>query len=139
MGKTKDEVGYRKPPKKTQFQKGKSGNPKGRPKRTQENKTLQQMLRDQVLKEVPGQINGKKSKLTSLEVIFVRQLSEAMKGNTAATKLVFSLIEKHVPLNRTLAELMKDTPVFAWTAEDDARVEKTKLLEGVTYNEKGKD
>ena len=28
-----DDVGYRKPPKHSQFKKGKSGNPKGRPKR----------------------------------------------------------------------------------------------------------
>jgi len=27
-------VGYKKPPKKTQFKKGKSGNPKGRPKKS---------------------------------------------------------------------------------------------------------
>jgi hypothetical protein len=138
MGKTKHEGGYCKPPKKTQFQKGKSGNPKGRPKRTQESKTLQQMLRDLALKEVPGQINGKQSKLTFMEAIFVKQLSEALKGNVAAAKFVVSLIEKHVPLNLSLAELMKDRPVFAWTAEDDARVEKTKLLEGVTYNDEGK-
>lgn len=52
-----------------------------------------------------------------------------------STKLLFSLIDKQVPLNRSLAEMMKDTPVFAWTAEDDARIEKSKLLEGVTYND----
>jgi hypothetical protein len=139
MKKTQHEVGYGKPPKKTQFKKGKSGNPEGRPKRTQENKSLRQMLRDLALKEVPGQINGKQTKLTFIEAIFVKQLSEALKGNIGAAKFLISLIEKHVPLNRSLAELMKDTPVFAWTAEDDARIKKSGLLKGVTYDDEPKN
>lgn len=139
MKKTQHEVGYGKPPKKTRFQKGKSGNPKGRPKRPQDNKSLKHMIRDLVLRKVPGQLNGKKTELTFVEAIFIKQLSEALKGDIAATKFLFSLIEKHVPLNRTLAELMKETQVFAWTAEDDARIEKTGLLKGVTYKEEGTD
>jgi hypothetical protein len=134
MAKTKYEVGYRKPPKKTQFQKGKSGNPKGRPKRTQDFKSLSRVLRDLALKEVQGQVNGKPSNLSCMEAVVAKQFSEALKGNIPAAKFVMTLIEKHVPMNLSIEELMKDKPVFSWTTEDEARISKEKLLDGVTYN-----
>ncbi|GEP62152.1 DUF5681 domain-containing protein [Reyranella soli] len=139
MKKTRDKGGYGKPPEKNRFQKGKSGNPKGRPKRTQENKSLQQMLRDLALREFVGQFNGKQTKVTFIEAVFLKQFSEAMKGNTAAAKFLVSLFEKHVPLNRSLAELMKDTPVFALTAKDKALFKKSELLRGVTFEEDSQD
>jgi hypothetical protein len=40
-------------------------------------------------------------------------------------------------MNRSLAELMKDTPVFSWTAKDEARIKKSNLLKGVIYEDNG--
>jgi uncharacterized protein DUF5681 len=139
MAKTKDEVGYGKPPKATQFQKGKSGNPTGRPKGHKDFKSLSGVLRELALKEVQGQMNGKPSKLTCMEAIVAKQMSAAMQGNIPAAKFIMGLIEKHVPMNLSIQELMEDKPVFSWTAEDERRISKENLLAGVTVTLKPTD
>jgi len=136
---SKDKVGYGKPPKATRFQKGKSGNPKGRPKSHKNFKPLSRVLRDLALKEVQGQLDGKPSKLTCMEAIVAKQMSEAMRGSIPAAKFIMGLIERHVPLNLSIQELMEDKPVFSWTAEDEKLISKEKLLAGVTVNLKPED
>jgi hypothetical protein len=129
---SKDKVGYAKPPKGTRFQKGKSGNPNGRPKGHKNFKSLSRVLRDLALKEVEGRLDGKPSKLTCMEAIVAKQVSEAMRGSIPSAKFIMALIEKHVPMNLSIQELMEDKPVFGWTAEDDNLTSKEKLLAGVT-------
>jgi uncharacterized protein DUF5681 len=136
---SKDKVGYGKPPKATQFQKGKSGNPKGRPKGRKNFKSLSRVLREFALKEVQGQMDGKPSKLTCMEAIVAKQMSEAMRGSIPAAKFMMGPIERHVPMNLSIQELMEDKPVFSWTAEDEKLLSKEKLLAGVTVNFKPED
>jgi hypothetical protein len=66
------EVGYGKPPVHSQFQKGRSGNPKGKPKGRKNTKT---MIRDILFEPLPMQINGKTQNLTGFEgnVLRLRQ------------------------------------------------------------------
>jgi hypothetical protein len=136
---SKDKVGYGKPPKATRFQKGKSGNPKGRPKSHKNFKPLSRVLRDLALKEVQGQLDGKASKLTCMEAIIAKQISEAMRGSIPSAKFIMALIEKHVPMNLSIQELMEDKPVFSWTAQDEKLISKEKLLAGATVNLKAED
>jgi hypothetical protein len=127
-------VGYRKPPKATQFQKGKSGNPKGRPKGRSKFKSLSRILRDSLLEEIEVVANGKRRKMLRLETVVAKQFAQAMNGNPQSAKFLIGLAEKHLPANLSMEELMGDRAVFDWTPEDEKAISKTRLLKGVTYN-----
>ena len=64
-----DKVGYGKPPKHTQFKKGQSGNPKGRPKQVQTFMPVSRIIRHSLSEEVQGFVNGKNRKMTKLAAI----------------------------------------------------------------------
>jgi hypothetical protein len=136
---SKDKVGYGKPPKATQFQKGKSGNPKGRPKSHKNLKPLSRVVRELALKEVQVQMDGKPTKLTCMEAIVAKHMLEAMRGSIPAARFIMGLIGQHVPMNLSIQELMEDKQVFSWTAEDEKLISKEKLLAGVTVNLKPED
>jgi hypothetical protein len=81
-------VGYGKPPKSGQFAKGKSGNPKGRPKGsrnvlTEFNEVNRELVR--------VNINGKARKVTRFKAIHYQLSNQAIAGNLAATKIVVQL------------------------------------------------
>lgn len=83
------QVGYAKPPEATQFKKGKSGNPKGRPKgRKDLNSMIRQLLNAKI--QVTD-AKGRKASITKLEAIFTQLLNRALKGDHRATKEVLAL------------------------------------------------
>src|SRR6516162_1852411 len=61
-----DEVGYRKPPRRTRFRKGQSGNPRGRPSGA---KNLSTMLREELNQRVIVVQNGRRRKITKRKAI----------------------------------------------------------------------
>ena len=63
------EVGYGKPPVHTQFQKGRSGNPKGKPKGRKNTKT---MIRDIAFAPIEIQVQGKTQKITAYEATLMK-------------------------------------------------------------------
>ena len=85
-----DSVGYGKPPKHTQFPKGKSGNPKGRPP----TKILHQVL-EEVMNELVTVTTeeGKKKKMTKKEVFIQKLIHDSMKGKSTATKTLTRLLK----------------------------------------------
>ena len=134
-----DKVGYGKPPKHTQFKKGQSGNPKGRPKQVQAHMPVSRIIRNSLSEEVQGKVNGKTRKMTKLAAIIEVQSAKALNGDTRAAKLVIDLGHQHIAPHQTLQELKGDRPLFTFTEEEAARFSKAKLLEGVVLPEKHDD
>jgi hypothetical protein len=86
-----DAVGYGRPPKATQFKKGKSGNPSGRPKRHKS--VAERFEREFAAKIEITEPNGRKRRLAKVEV-FVRQIvNKAIKGDPLAMKMALQLLE----------------------------------------------
>src|SRR5215831_9104663 len=133
------EVGYGKPPKHTQFQKGKSGNSRGRPKAQQQFKTVDRIVQDVLLKEVKGQVGGKHRTMLGLEAVVTVQLAKALNGDTRAAKLVLDRADKHVATRQTLADLAGGRPAFTFTKEEAAEFSLEKLSEGIVFDDEHDD
>ncbi len=93
------EVGYRKPPKKTQFKPGQSGNPKGRSKGTRNFKTD---LKEELLEPVSVRVNNDRRNLPKQRVLLKALVAKGMNGDVRAIQLVFNLIaqlfvDEHAP------------------------------------------
>ena len=85
-------VGYRRPPKATQFAKGKSGNPSGRPKGS---RTVGAVLQDILRQKIAVTENGKTRRLPALEVILRRLANDAMRSEPRAMKLLLALYDRY--------------------------------------------
>jgi hypothetical protein len=85
-------VGYRRPPTKTQFKPGKSGNPKGRPKGS---RPVGALLQDIIQRQVSVTENGKTRRLPAIEVMLLRLVNDAMRSDQSAVKLLLSLIDRY--------------------------------------------
>lgn len=124
------DIGYGKPPQDKQFRKGHSGNPSGRPKKGTMFKSVSRVLRDSLLVEIEGSVNGSRRKMLRLEAIVAKQVSNALRGDIQAAKLLLTLAAKHIPTHLSIAELMEGRPVFSFTKEEVARFSEAKLLTG---------
>jgi hypothetical protein len=82
------QVGYGKPPVDTRFKKGESGNPKGRPKGTQNFATvLLRTLREQVIINE----NGRRREISKLEAAVKQLVNKAASGDLRALSQLISL------------------------------------------------
>lgn len=71
-------VGYGKPPRHSQFRKGVSGNPRGRPK---PRLTIRDALIENLIKRVTVQENGRTVKMPILKLIIAQAMNKAAKGD----------------------------------------------------------
>ena len=114
-------VGYRRPPKGSQFKPGISGNPKGRPKGS---RPIGALLLDIIEQKIAVTESGKIRHLPVQEIIFRRLVSDAMRGNQPAIKLVLSLLEHYAASPQTkiqLGELLvEDKEILAQYLHEDA-------------------
>lgn len=82
-------VGYRKPPQRSRFQPGRSGNPKGRPKGSLNVATvLAKTLREKVMISE----NGRRRKITKLEAYLKQLVNKAASGDLRAIMHVSSMV-----------------------------------------------
>ena len=88
------EVGYGKPPSHTRFKPGQSGNPKGRPKRSQ---NLHSVFRDALFKKVPVTEDGRLRSMSRVEAIVTGLVAKALKGDPRAAESVLRLANQHFP------------------------------------------
>jgi hypothetical protein len=94
--KTNYEVGYKKPPKRTQFKPGKSGNPKGRPKRPAKpsGQPEQPLFVRIAAEKVPVLIHGRKVRITKEECFYRAIFNDANKGDPSARMQVWRMLRE---------------------------------------------
>jgi Family of unknown function (DUF5681) len=79
------QIGYSKPPKSSQFKKGQSGNPKGRPKGSVDMATL---FEKTIRQKVTIIENGRSRVVIKAEAMFLQMVNKAAKGDMNATNEV---------------------------------------------------
>lgn len=83
-------VGYRKPPQRSRFKKGQSGNPAGRPKGTPNLATaLERVLNLQVVVNE----GGRRHTLSKLEATVKQLVNKAMMGDSRATQQLLKVLQ----------------------------------------------
>ena len=83
------EVGYRRPPRNTRFQKGRSGNPKGRPKGT---KNLKTDLLEELQEMIPIREGNQEKRVSKQRAMVKSQVARAVRGDTRAMGLIVQLM-----------------------------------------------
>jgi hypothetical protein len=83
------EVGFGKPPRRTQFAKGKSGNPRGRPKGALNVATMLERILGE---EVIITLNGRRRTVTKLQAAIIQLTDKATGGDLKAFQLLTSLL-----------------------------------------------
>jgi hypothetical protein len=106
-------TGYGNPPKHSRFRPGQSGNPGGRPKGSISFKSV---LEDELNEQVSLSEQGVVSKVTKLEAIAKRLVSEALSGNPKALSELLRQVNMHLPANE--ASDNRDLPA----SDDDIRL-----------------
>lgn len=84
------EVGYGKPPKQTQFKRGRSGNPNGRPRKKPD---LYSELTKVLHENVTVTIDGESKRLTVQQALLMRLRDQALRGEIWAGKLLQKVID----------------------------------------------
>ena len=111
------EVGFAKPPKDTQFRKGRSGNPKGRPKGKP---NLATVIRRALDAKVMINENGQRRAVTKLEACVTQLINKAAGGDLRSCQLVTQL-----------ARLSDDTEQQAVSKERRFEEADRRVLEGI--------
>jgi hypothetical protein len=105
-------VGYRRPPKATQFAVGNKANPAGRPKGS---RSVGAVLQDIMRQKIAVTENGKTRRIPTLEVILRRLANDAMRSDPAAVKLLISLVDRYAEspeVARRLIDLLDEDKVI---------------------------
>lgn len=108
------EVGYGKPPKKTRFTEGRSGNRHGRPRKTRNLKTD---LRTVLEEDLTLTVAGREVKFSARRAMLVVLRNKALKGDVRAIGTLVTLLERLMP--ETLIDEIKasvsreDAAIFA--------------------------
>ena len=87
------EVGYRRPPKHTRLKPGQSGNPQGRPKKTNDPDVLVERLLNKKIRVTDK--DGVERTLTFIELYLERLAHHSLNGKPFALKLFHPLVMKY--------------------------------------------
>jgi hypothetical protein len=91
-----DKNGYGKPPKKNQYKRGQSGNPKGRPRASARDseQSLWEAVREAQYRIVDATEGNKRIRISRLKFLLDKLFQDACRGNVRARELQFKLFEK---------------------------------------------
>ena len=84
-------VGYRRPPRHSQFKPGQSGNPKGRPKGTA---NLRTDLREELGERIRVREGERELQISKQRALLKALVAKALKGDARAANVVLTLVEK---------------------------------------------
>lgn len=87
-------VGYRKPPERTRFKPGQSGNPKGRPKGR---KNLATIMKEILARPVLVKQNGQEHRVTFSEAFVHKLMARALEGNARDMIALMRAFHDYVP------------------------------------------
>src|SRR5262245_66067928 len=85
---TRYKIGYGKPPKHTQFKKGKSGNPRGRPRGSL---NLSTDLAGELSEQITLREGGRSRRVSKQRALIKSLLAKALQGDVRATTAVLAL------------------------------------------------
>jgi hypothetical protein len=106
------DVGYGKPPKSGRFKKGKSGNPRGRPKK--EVRPPWEVFKDEMDRMVKiKEADGSVSEISMWNATLRQLIQKAAKGDLSAIRLITQLQEKQAPV-----EMRHQLPQIILYSED---------------------
>jgi hypothetical protein len=98
------EIGYGKPPKSSQFKKGISGNPSGRPKKPTDSISV-------LMRELDSKLtiheSGQRKVITKLEGIWKQSVNKAVTGDSKSVRLVFDHLLR---ADESAAEQQQNSP-----------------------------
>ncbi len=83
-------VGYGKPPVHTRFQKGQSGNPRGRPRGA---KNLSTLLTEALDEKVPITQQGRRRKVSKREIIVTQLVNKSAQADLKATQILLGMMQ----------------------------------------------
>ena len=106
------EVGYGKPPKETRFRPGRSGNPRGRPKKP---KSVQEKFERELARKVAVREDGRVRKIPKIDLWVRRVIADAIKGSHQASRI---LIEMRSASDDEIAQGIAEQTIEELTAED---------------------
>ena len=86
------EVGYGRPPQATRFQPGRSGNPRGRPKGS---RSVGAILKGVMSQKVTVSEGGRVRRVSRVELMLLRLVNDAARGDPRATKLALELNDRY--------------------------------------------
>ncbi len=101
-------VGYGRPPKRTRFKAGQSGNPRGRPKK---NRSIEAMVKRELDRMVDITEGGRELRISKREAIIKQFVNRALKGDAKPLQLMLAHFDKH-----------KEIEPFSSTEADDAEL-----------------
>ena len=93
-------IGYKNPPVQSRFQKGQSGNPRGRPKKVPD---FMEDAAEILGGTVTGQAKGKSVTLPTVQAVFRTLCRQALKGNNQALRRIIELMLTLEPTARDKA------------------------------------
>jgi len=109
-------TGYRNPPKNTQFKKGRSSNPLGRPRESQQQVSVGYLFRKVAREEVPIEVNGTRTKMSHWDA-YIRQIyTMTLNKNNSAARLLEKL-RRQFP-----GEALPGDPITFVLWESDAKL-----------------
>lgn len=89
-------IGYKKPPRHTRFQPGRSGNAKGRPKGA---KNFATVIEQELQTPIEVTENGKRKRISKRQAIVKQTVNKAMAGDPKATLILFAEVRFHESQN----------------------------------------